>query len=143
MKIFCFAILTLVLLRPYTAQASEGLAFAFVYFYKATAITEKTINTCAEKYPELAARGASTLTSWRQRNAVDAEKSAEMCETELHKKFTSDEKIAEAKARIEQIEQEYFNAFKTKIAAEGIAVCNEFLTMTERTEGDLSRVFTK
>jgi len=51
--------------------------------------------------------------------------------------------IAEAKARIEQIEQEYFNAFKTEIAAEGIAVCNEFLTMTERTEGDLSRVFTK
>jgi hypothetical protein len=143
MKIICLVILTLVLLRPYTAQASEGLAFAFVYFYKATAITEKTISICTEKYPELAERGASAFTSWRQRNADDAQKSAEMCETELHKKFTSDEKVSEAKARIEQIEQEYFKVFKKKIAAEGIAVCNEFLTMTERTEGDLSRIFPK
>lgn len=66
-----------------------------------------------------------------------------MCEIELHKKFTSDEKVAEAKARIEQVEQEYFSAFKKRIAAESIAVCNEFLTMTERTEGDLFRILQK
>lgn len=125
------------------AQASEGIKFAFVYICKSATITEKTVNTCTLKFPEIAAHGASTLDAWRRRNAIDAQRGVELCDAELHKQFSSEVQIEEAKTQIEQLEREYFEILDREIANRGVTACNEFLTMIEHPESDLSWMLPK
>lgn len=133
----------LAVLGSHQAQASEGIKFAFVYICKAATITEKTVNTCTLKFPELAARGASTLDAWRRRNAIDAQRGVELCDAELHKQFSSGVQIEEMKARIAQLEREYIDVLDQEIANRGVAACNELLTTIGHPESDLSWLLPK
>ena len=133
----------LVIIGSHQVQASEGIKFVFVYICKADAIIERTVNTCTLKFPGLAARGAFTLDAWRHRNAIDAQRGVEICEAELHKQFSSEVQIEEAKARIEQLEREYFDALDHRIATEGVEACNDLLIMVDHPESDLSWMLSK
>jgi hypothetical protein len=125
------------------AQAAEKLTFAFVYLCKAAAITEKTVNICSINYPGLAERGRLALASWQQRNANDAQRGTEICESEIRKLFPADAQLLDAEEQIEKLESDYFRNMESSFEKRGISQCLELLTAIEHVEGDLSRVFLK
>ena len=134
-------ILFVVLSGSQQAQAAVGFTFDFVYLCRATAITEKSVNVCSRKIPQLAERGKTALAGWKKRNAKDAQRGVEMCEAEIKRQHFTDEQQMEAEDQMERLEVDYFNAMETNLDTKGGSECFDFLSRTERSEHDLSHVF--
>ena len=128
-------LLLLTTLAAEPAAASEGLKGLVVYLSDAMSLTEAMVRACTSRHPDLAARAATALESWRQRNAADAKRAAELAARELQKLPMS----AEERARtLAQAKQEHLEGWQ-RVAAFPTA-CSDYVASLERPESDLERL---
>jgi len=128
------AFLVLMLAAP-AAPAAEALDFRTAYLSDAMNVTEAMVKTCTSRHPELTARGAAALESWRQRNAADARRAAELVARELRKLPMS---RGERERVLAQLRQEHLDGWQ-RMAAFPTA-CSDYVTSLERPESDLARL---
>jgi hypothetical protein len=123
------------LLAPSTAPAAEALNFRTAYLSDAVSVTEAMVKACTSRHPELTARGAAALESWRQRNAADARRAARLVAEELRNLSMSKEETERALA---QLRQEHLEGWQ-RVAAFPTA-CSDYVASLERPESDLARL---
>ena len=122
-------------LAPSTAPAAEALSFRTAYLSDALGVTEAMVKACTSRHPELTARGAAALESWRQRNAADARRAARLVAEQLKNLRMSREEKERALA---QARQEHLEGWE-RVAAFPTA-CSDYVASLERPESDLSRL---
>lgn len=123
------------MLAPSAAPAAEVLNFQTAYLSDAVNVTEAMVRACTSRHPELTARGAAALESWRRRNAADARRAAELVQEELGKLPMSREERERALARLKQ---EHLEGWQ-RVAAFPTA-CSDYVASLERPESDLARI---
>ena len=122
------------MLAPSPVPAAEALNFQTAYLSDAVSVTEAMVTACTSRHPELTARGAAALASWRQRNAADARRAAEIVAQELRRLPMSREQGERALA---QLRQEHLEGWQ-RVAAFPTA-CSDYVASLERPESDLAR----
>src|SRR5215471_14463465 len=92
----------LLALAALPAQAAEGLTFLTAYLSDPASLTEAMVKACTSRHPTLAAQGTAALQSWRQRNAADIRRAAELTAKGLSKLPLGREEIARTLAQLRQ-----------------------------------------
>jgi hypothetical protein len=93
------------------------------------------VKACTSRHPDLSARAAAALKSWRQRNAADARRAAEIVQQELRELPMSRE---EGERALAQLRQEHLEGWQ-RVAAFPTA-CSDYVASLERPESDLARL---
>src|SRR5687767_1762951 len=129
------ALAFLVLMLAPSPVPADALNFRAAYLSDAVSVTEAMVKACTSRHPELTGRGAAALASWRQRNAADARRAAELVAQELRKLSMSRE---EGERALAQLRQEHLDGWQ-RIAAFPTA-CSDYVASLERPESDLARL---
>lgn len=122
---------------PATVVASEGLLQIMVYRCNPDSLTEKAVGVCVRNFPKLSRQADIALSSWRQRNADEAVKSARECRKEVSETIRTEAEMKKFETSIKKLESDWVESFAGSMSSRGVDKCERFLRELSDGAGDL------